>query len=375
MDMHLAKLYNFNFVIIRESLPDIFKIRLGLLCVPWTKIPAAPLLFYKKSMQKYYFSTEGIQTRYAILFICMFSQLRCSQVGQNSHFLAYKLHLKPKNLEANFLKVSFCIFSPPLKMAGISSIISKHDYHALGNAIAYFFSHSKSAIKFQFSCKDLRKTTEATEYYKRALQSDALCTEALATIAMNHFYNSQPEVALHFYKRLLEMGLLSLNFAFFEFYVLARFLHPSTFKPLYLYMYVHGGRAPSCPYPHDALCPGLHQSAELYTNVAVCCYYAQQFAQCLQCFERALSLAETDALRADIWFNIGLISIVSTYLFHFFLFPIHINIKSLLYLFVQLIMILLFSKNKREKWASREVRGLCEGSKSWKVIPEVYTAQ
>ena len=61
------------------------------------------------------------------------------------------------------------------------------------------------------------------------------------------------------------------------------------------------------------LVTGLHQSAELYSNVAVCCYYAQQFAQCLQCFDRALALAETDSLRADVWYNIGLVSIVLFY--------------------------------------------------------------
>ncbi len=38
--------------------------------------------------------------------------------------------------------------------------------------------------------------------------------EALATIAMNHFYSGQAEVALHFYKRLLEIGHSLPSFAY-----------------------------------------------------------------------------------------------------------------------------------------------------------------
>lgn len=58
--------------------------------------------------------------------------------------------------------------------------------------------------------KDMHNVPEANEFYKRTLQSDAMCVEALATIAMNHFYGGQPELALHLYKRLLLIGIAGL---------------------------------------------------------------------------------------------------------------------------------------------------------------------
>ncbi|EEC08732.1 hypothetical protein IscW_ISCW006012 [Ixodes scapularis] len=45
-------------------------------------------------------------------------------------------------------------------------------------------------------------------------------------------------------------------------------------------------------------------TAELYNNLALCCFYAQQYDVALTCFERALSLAG-DQLLADIWYNLG----------------------------------------------------------------------
>ena len=48
--------------------------------------------------------------------------------------------------------------------------------------------------------------------------------------------------------------------------------------------------------------------------MGVCCYYAQQYPQCLRCFERALSLADSDRVRADVWYNVAIISIVRSLL-------------------------------------------------------------
>ena len=42
-------------------------------------------------------------------------------------------------------------------------------------------------------------------------------------------------------------------------------------------------------------------SAELFNNLGLCCFYAQQFDMALGCFERALTLAEDDAM-ADVWY-------------------------------------------------------------------------
>jgi tetratricopeptide repeat protein 8 len=73
--------------------------------------------------------------------------------------------------------------------------------------------------------------------------------EAIASLGSHHFYNDQPEVALKFYRRLLQMGL---------------------------------------------------QSTELWNNIGLCCFYASQYDMTLDCFQRALAAADDDNM-ADIW--------------------------------------------------------------------------
>ena len=73
--------------------------------------------------------------------------------------------------------------------------------------------------------------------------------EGIACIGMNHFYSDQPELSLRFYRRLLQMGV---------------------------------------------------NNAELFNNLGLCCFYAQQYDMTLACMERALSLA-TDDTEADVW--------------------------------------------------------------------------
>lgn len=55
---------------------------------------------------------------------------------------------------------------------------------------------------------------------------------------------------------------------------------------------------------------GVH-NAELFNNLGLCCFYAQQYDHTISCFERALSLA-TDENVADVWYNISHIAIVRT---------------------------------------------------------------
>lgn len=47
------------------------------------------------------------------------------------------------------------------------------------------------------------------ELYRTVLQFDAGCVEAVACLAAHHFYCDQPEVALRFYRRLLQCGVNS----------------------------------------------------------------------------------------------------------------------------------------------------------------------
>lgn len=50
-------------------------------------------------------------------------------------------------------------------------------------------------------------------------------------------------------------------------------------------------------------------NAELFNNLGLCCFYAQQYDMTLTCFERALSLAEEVTL-SEVWYNIGHVALV-----------------------------------------------------------------
>lgn len=51
-------------------------------------------------------------------------------------------------------------------------------------------------------------------------------------------------------------------------------------------------------------------SAELFLNLGLCCFYCQQFDLSISCIERARSVS-TDDVAADIWYNIGNIYLVT----------------------------------------------------------------
>ena len=53
---------------------------------------------------------------------------------------------------------------------------------------------------------------------------------------------------------------------------------------------------------------GVYNS-ELYNNLGLCCFYAQQYDMTLTCFERALALA-TDETLGDVWYNVGHVALV-----------------------------------------------------------------
>ena len=98
---------------------------------------------------------------------------------------------------------------------------------------------------------------KATAQYKRVLQVDPSHVEALSCLAANHFYTDQPELALRFYRRLLQMGL---------------------------------------------------NTPELWCNLGLCCFYASQYDMALSCLEKALGMAG-DAAMADVWYNIAQVAI------------------------------------------------------------------
>ena len=98
---------------------------------------------------------------------------------------------------------------------------------------------------------------KATAQYKRVLQVDPSHVEALSCLAANHFYTDQPELALRFYRRLLQMGL---------------------------------------------------NTPELWCNLGLCCFFASQYDMALSCLEKALGMAG-DAAMADVWYNIAQVAI------------------------------------------------------------------
>jgi len=51
-------------------------------------------------------------------------------------------------------------------------------------------------------------------------------------------------------------------------------------------------------------------NAELYNNLGLCCFYAQQYDMTFNCFMRALAIATDDNV-ADVWYNIGHVALVS----------------------------------------------------------------
>ena len=101
--------------------------------------------------------------------------------------------------------------------------------------------------------------TQSIDYYRQVLKLDNTNIEAIACIAANHFYNEQPEISLKFYRRLLQMGVTT---------------------------------------------------AAIFTNIALCCFHAQQYDMIVACFLKALACATSDDEQADIWYNIGEMALV-----------------------------------------------------------------
>lgn len=52
-------------------------------------------------------------------------------------------------------------------------------------------------------------------------------------------------------------------------------------------------------------------NTELFVNLGLCYFYAQQYDVTINCFQRALSLASDDNI-ADVWYNIGHFALVRT---------------------------------------------------------------
>ncbi|TMS39129.1 hypothetical protein L596_005702 [Steinernema carpocapsae] len=94
---------------------------------------------------------------------------------------------------------------------------------------------------------------DSIETYKTILKKEPNNVEATACIGTHYFYNDNPEVALKFYRRILQMGVYS---------------------------------------------------AEIYMNIGLCCFYCLQMDMSIGCIEKAHKMADDDN-SADIWYNTG----------------------------------------------------------------------
>lgn len=133
----------------------------------------------------------------------------------------------------------------------------------------------------------------ALELHQRVLGLDASCAEAMACLAADHFYADQPEVAIRYYRRLLQ----------------ARGLRQGTGAP---------PRARTCA--AEASGPAVASAAaaaarppawqmgeggpEVWCNLGLATFYSGQLDICFGCFERALAAAD-EATLPDVWFNVG----------------------------------------------------------------------
>ncbi len=103
----------------------------------------------------------------------------------------------------------------------------------------------------------MAQTEAASALYRRVLQVDASCVEAVACLAAHAFYGDQPEVSLRFYRRILQLGT---------------------------------------------------QSVELWNNLGLATFHAAQYDLALSCFDRAIALADDDSL-GDVWYNVGIVGL------------------------------------------------------------------
>lgn len=105
----------------------------------------------------------------------------------------------------------------------------------------------------------LGNMTKSVTMYKQVLMSDQTNAEAIACVAAHLFYADQPELALRYYRRLIQLGV---------------------------------------------------SSAETWTNVGLCAFFANQWDFAFGCFDRALALAEESNV-ADVWYNVSVVAVHS----------------------------------------------------------------
>jgi tetratricopeptide repeat protein 8 len=160
----------------------------------------------------------------------------------------FKSSLRDQDMVVTSLELAKCYLRLDQPTAALACYKEAQERHPTDTSLLLGIARTYDMINDQ---------DNAVAHYKQVLRSDPGCIEAIACMAAHHFYNDQPEVALRFYRRLVQMGL---------------------------------------------------NNTELWNNLGLCCYYAAQYDMALGCFERALALAD-DGNMADVWYNIGQVAV------------------------------------------------------------------
>lgn len=79
----------------------------------------------------------------------------------------------------------------------------------LSKAIRVFPQAAEVNLKIARVHDQLHCLDTSIEFYRKVLQQDSTSLEALAQVGYYHFQKEQYEVALRFYKRLLQLGIQS----------------------------------------------------------------------------------------------------------------------------------------------------------------------
>lgn len=74
-----------------------------------------------------------------------------------------------------------------------------------------------------------------------------------------------------------------------------------------------------CGVVRRILSMGAH-SCELFCNLGLCCLYGGQLDLVFPCFQRAIRLATTPEQRADVWYNLSFVALVSSFISIIFIF-------------------------------------------------------
>ena len=125
----------------------------------------------------------------------------------------------------------------------------------------------------------------AITYYKKVLVLDASSVEAIACLGAHFFYSDQ--VSFCFSCTRVQVNRMCIVWLF-----------PSN-NNSHLFVTPPSQPEMSIRYYRRLLQMGVNNT-EVWNNVGLCCFYSSQYDMALGCFDRALSLADDEAM-ADVW--------------------------------------------------------------------------